>query len=412
MIKSLSTLYNSLLAFLATAFITIATTLDTKPLIPPPSFSQADAATAKKLLQNIKESKDPTLTERSLSLSESEAKLVLNHLLNQQLKAGVNVKFSDQVMRGVASIRLSNPGAYLNIAFTVVENAGSLALRRLQVGGIELHAELSSELIDRAMRHLSYEPSISGLLKQIESIYLKSGSVQLHQSRPGTHYSLLGDEAAKQITEIYEKQIERALAEKPESLSQLLKPLFATAASRSITHDPIAENKALLNALGLYAAGPEGRALLGRSSKFGIRVHHWVTLQQRQDLARHFLISAAVAGNGDRHLANAIGLYKELQDSRGGSGFSFADLASDRAGARFGTLAVQSPRLARRFQLLLSAGLNDAQLLPPIKDLPENLSEKSFKRAFNDIGSARYERMIQTIDKRIGALALYRQRQS
>ena len=33
---------------------------------------------------------------------------------------------------------------------------------------------------------------------------------------------------------------------------------------------------------------------------------------------------------------DAIGVYKEVRDSRGGSGFSFNDMAANRAGTRFG----------------------------------------------------------------------------
>ena len=46
-------------------------------------------------------------------------------------------------------------------------------------------------------------------------------------------------------------------------------------------------------------------------------------------------------------LSDVIGLYKEIEDSRGGSGFSFNDIAADRAGTRFGEKAVASEDSAR-----------------------------------------------------------------
>lgn len=50
---------------------------------------------------------------------------------------------------------------------------------------------------------------------------------------------------------------------------------------------------------------------------------------------------AAYAGTP---LADVVGLFKEMEDSRGGSGLSFNDIAADRAGTRMGELAVSQQR--------------------------------------------------------------------
>ncbi len=39
---------------------------------------------------------------------------------------------------------------------------------------------------------------------------------------------------------------------------------------------------------------------------------------------------------GGNLVSNAIGLMKEVDDSRGGSGFCFTDLGADKVGTRFG----------------------------------------------------------------------------
>jgi hypothetical protein len=75
-------------------------------------------------------------------------------------------------------------------------------------------------------------------------------------------------------------------------------------------------------------------------------------------------------------LADAVGPWKELADARsGGSGFSFNDFAADRAGTRFGVLAVRDPA---RLQARLAAGLTDADLMPQVSDLPEYLPQSEF----------------------------------
>ena len=79
-----------------------------------------------------------------------------------------------------------------------------------------------------------------------------------------------------------------------------------------------------------------------------------LTLNGRHDSAQHFVISAALAAWAGEPVAEAIGLYKELDDARRGSGFSFADLAADRAGTRFGELVAKaSARLDEALQRIL-----------------------------------------------------------
>ena len=115
------------------------------------------------------------------------------------------------------------------------------------------------------------------------------------------------------------------------------------------------EAGAALVVLAFHVNG-KGLAALSPAAAEGLApVPRRVLLGGRDDLARHFSISAALAATMDTPLADAVGLYKELEDARpGGSGFSFVDLAADRAGARLGALAVggaaEQERLQRRLQ--------------------------------------------------------------
>ena len=43
-----------------------------------------------------------------------------------------------------------------------------------------------------------------------------------------------------------------------------------------------------------------------------------VTLDGREDFAKHFIVSAAIAAFADTALADAIGMYKEIDDARYG----------------------------------------------------------------------------------------------
>lgn len=128
----------------------------------------------------------------------------------------------------------------------------------------------------------------------------------------------------------------------------------------------------------------------------------FITLAGRHDLAQHFVISAALAAWAGEPVADAIGLYKEIEDSRRGSGFSFVDLAADRAGTRLGELLVRQP------SMLTERLRQNPRLLPDHDDLPEGLPEAEFLRRFDGPGSPRYQALADAIEQRLDALPLYR----
>ena len=130
-----------------------------------------------------------------------------------------------------------------------------------------------------------------------------------------------------------------------------------------------------------------------------------LTLDGRYDSAQHFVISAALATWAGEPLADAIGTYKELADARHGYGFSFADLAADRAGTAFGELLLaRSPRL----DALLAGSFADRDLLPPLDGLPEYLRQREFRQRFGGPGSPAYDNLLVEIERRLLAMPLYR----
>ena len=94
-------------------------------------------------------------------------------------------------------------------------------------------------------------------------------------------------------------------------------------------------------------------------------------------------------------------------DSRGGSGFSFNDIAADRAGVRFGESAARSAT-ANKLQTKVGAGIIESDLMPATADLPEYMSEAEFKRRFGGVDGGEYKKMMNEIEQRVAALPLYR----
>jgi hypothetical protein len=169
----------------------------------------------------------------------------------------------------------------------------------------------------------------------------------------------------------------------------------------------VADNRALLVVLAAHVVGKDLRMIAPEATappRAGARL----ILRGRVDLAQHFLVSAAVTATAGSTLSDAVGLSKELSDARIGSGFSFTDLAADRAGTRFGELAATSAGGALGWRTRLAAGLTEADLMPAVDDLPEFLPEAEFRRRFGQVGSPAYQAVHDDIERRVAACPFYR----
>ncbi|MBM3998988.1 MAG: hypothetical protein FJ297_05495 [Planctomycetes bacterium] len=129
------------------------------------------------------------------------------------------------------------------------------------------------------------------------------------------------------------------------------------------------------------------------------------TIRGRGDLARHFFTCAFLTSRLNAAAAEAAGVGKEWFDARGGSGFSFADLAADRAGIALARWAHANPDgippLADRFRVV--------DFAPAIDGLPEGLDPGALERLAIPDGSnaTAQERLFRAIDDRIRSLPPY-----
>lgn len=191
---------------------------------------------------------------------------------------------------------------------------------------------------------------------------------------------------------------------------RIVSGVFAMAKTRSAQpeSDPIAENRAAIYALGASIGHPEVKRLVGKeifASGDGFALRNAIgriPLRNRVDWTKHLWVSAAIELASNESTSLAIGMLKEQMDSRrGGSGFSFADLAADMAGIRFARLATSSESEARRAQSLLAEGFDPAILMPPAADLPEGLREHVFEQEYGGVNGPGYRRVVQMINDRL-----------
>lgn len=133
------------------------------------------------------------------------------------------------------------------------------------------------------------------------------------------------------------------------------------------------------------------------------------TLANRSDLAKHFLLSAAIHVLTTQNTSFSVGQAKELLDSKkGGSGFSFIDLAADRAGILFAEKAIEFEQLIRETPRYKKPQIaKESDFFPDVNDLQEGLSEMHFQRQYHSLESKEYQNTLDLIDARIAALDFY-----
>lgn len=381
------------------------------------TLSHQDIARARAIVQR----NDPRAlqpgTRRTIELDTQDLNLAANYLLQRALPGSAAVaELRPDTLELQASLRIDNPSGrpWANVAGTVSTVDGDPHVAHLQVGRLPVPAPLADLAFDWLFDLLddhSRNRSVAGIVEQLE----------LHRDRLRLSYrwdpdlidqarsKLLGgaDRAAMRYYVDHLVELQRQGTGVRGSLAGLLQPMFGAARERSRAGDPVAENLALLTVLGTWSSNRDLRALAPEITEVPRTFH--LRLEGRTDFGRHFLISAALAARGDSALSDAVGLFKEIADTDRGSGFSFTDIAADRAGTRLGATATRSAPDARRVQQLLADGLAEEAFMPRAGDLPEYLDAATFKRRFGEVGSPAYQVVMDEIGRRIDALPLYRE---
>lgn len=198
-----------------------------------------------------------------------------------------------------------------------------------------------------------------------------------------------------------------------EGFLRLLEIAFTYAADNSHGTDAVLPNQAAILALGKLLGDDNVARVGGRDIELGDRdardrLRGRIRLGGRADLARHFWVSAALAVLMDEQRSLLVGLSKEMMDStRGGSGFSFVDMAANKAGIRLAAAATRDARSAHRLQGRLAGGVAVADILPDVTELPEGIAGDELQATFGGLGGAETQRLLEAINQRIAALPLY-----
>jgi hypothetical protein len=383
------------------------------------TLTRDDIARAKKILHEGSKTKPDEIG--TIELTQPDLNLAANYLLNRYRKSAVKIELKNKVLRFTVTMTLprNSLGKYLNISFRLGNDDDNElpSLTKFKAGKLLLPAKFAAFVIDNIIRHTSLNEYFILATRPIKAVKIDQQKISI------TYYSSLETliQARNFLTqsggdnpklEIYQQKLAEIIAgHDPEwrlSLADLLKPLFELAYQRSTLENAIEENKLAIMTINEYVNKKETKNILSSPASVPETDKHFSTfLYKRTDLAQHFIGSAAITASANGQIAKVVGEEKELSDAKGGSGFSFIDLAADKAGTRFGEMATSSPENARKIQKAMSEIKDYSDFMPDPRDLPEHMDETEFKQRYQSVDSPAYQEISKQIDARITATPIY-----
>jgi hypothetical protein len=369
--------------------------------------------------------KQITLKQHQLTAIFALVSDIFNNISARQNSAGNSLMIS-------ASIRLpDNPfGGYININSMILDDYADTELGRTAIGKLSISNQQAIALLTSIVKWRAGDEFKQPSGDWVEDISVKQGDLFVRFNPALNTEGLLvnlkskGREtldvfvpterfASVQVYYDYLVSSTRLVRDSKISVSQFeyIKLVLEKARQRSDFSNAQDENISALLALGLFV----GDSDLQRAINGITRVDHLVgyrnkvVLANRHDLNLHFIYSAILTILSNQGITVSIGEIKEVSDSgAGGSGFSFVDLAADRAGVKFAEFATGSLETARILQQNIQQIQTESGVFPGIDVLQEGLTEAQFKQAYQDRASAEYKAVIAEIDRRIAGLEVYR----
>lgn len=416
MLRILVWLSGSIVLLAAAAVVLAFQAVEDTPLV---TSSHAPAPAALMRAKAILHKNDPRKLARNERREINIAGPDLEALVALAARRGLQADTRVELHQGGAEILYSaqlprNPlGRYLNIRTQVGAGADGLKFEQVRIGHVPVPPALFQATLTHYLKRTPFAADLALLNHSIDTLTVTPAGVRVAytwQPELLTSARALAIEPAR-LDALADAQ--RRLSARIDSLgnrstaplASVLGPLLQEVGERSKPGERSNTYRDILLVTAAQLSGHDIALLIPEARQWPRPRPITLTLRGREDLAQHFTVSAALAAWAGEPLANTIGLDKEVSDSRGGSGFSFVDLTADRAGTRLGELAVRDPE---RLAAAVSAGLRDASLLPPIDGLPESMMADEFQRRFGGVGAPAYTHMVDEVERRVAALALFR----
>ncbi len=364
----------------------------------------------------------------NISQDDLDGMLALAARAIQRINAAAHISPLNGTVISLALHIPENPlGKFINIRLTQAPNSNGIDIRQLEIGKLSFHGKTAQKIVKTLMSYLLGKEQSRQLLNAVKTIRTQNNRVLIQYqgrhdlgkiiARGLNHSGLFGGDLKtlsdpKAIQFYYGNLCQRFRSGTPPDLDNYLAPLFLNAAQRSNTpQQAVMENRAALVALAIFFGSYKFNTIINAIPEKELDRCQYPKasslLAGREDLSLHFIFSAMIKIMSDNDISFAMGEFKELGDSvRGGSGFSFADLAADQAGIQFAEFATHpdtSLRIHKKAELLR----DEASFFPDLAQLAEGLSQQKFEQEYGGIEGENYKMLVREIRGRINRLALY-----
>jgi len=374
------------------------------------NLSNSDIHRAKNILSAHQQSQGENI---KLILTERDLNIAIAYLLTSYVSNQSSIQIQAQSIHFLIHFPFS-PILYfqrgINLSFELYfPDTATVKIRELHLGKLSIPDNYAEFLLDFIIKLSPLQHYLELITQNLNTIYLDANQLHINYYLPksalGHLRNLLLPNVNLDVLNLYQQRLSNSLQQhNPNwllSIHEILQPLFALAQERSIQGNPIEENRFAILIANNYIN--QSRHFTYQNAIALLPVYAY----KRQDIAQHFMGSAALAISSNQNLAQMISVEKEVNDAKKQSGFSFVDLAANKAGIHFGSVATASAKKARLLQKKMGLTTHYRDFIPTIKDLPENLSTADFKNQYQSIYSPEYQYMLQKIDQRIANSSIY-----
>lgn len=381
-------------------------------------LSHENIARAKSLFKAHDPRKLAVESEQIVNLTADDLNLAANYLLKKYRLGGAFIEINPDLLNSLVTVTIPTLSfkQHVNIDLQLLDKNDNLSIQSLKIGDLPIPPRLAQYLFEYFIPKVYQSRQFQLVLTVIKKVSLQTNQIELtYRGNPElvaqAKTTLIPASEIDLMTIYHQKLVDLQTAGigNSGSLTEVMAPLFRLAKQRSIKGNALAENMALLSMLGTWASEQDLYQFISASTQAN---SFRLTLNHRNDSAKHFLVSAALAARGDGALADAIGLFKEVSDSEEGSGFSFIDIVADRSGSRMGALAIRTRPDAHRVQAMFAMGVKESDIIPITDDLIENMNSQQFQQQFGHIGSDAYNLVMQEIERRLDSCVAYQEIES
>ena len=399
--------------------------IESEPVVDVKAAEQvADADTVHELLAQLESSVSDRHQGHTITITTQQFDSIVGFLqrATPDFRGKVTVHPDATRLQASIAIPVDLFDSYLNVDATILP-ANFLLLDEVKIGDLHIPGHLAVGLAEWLVNRWTKSDIATQAREQIEKVSMTEQEMMvslrpmdgflrnLNEVKNGL--SVDQDDELRDLTAYYLRYIsfqDITLADTPQPAVDFIRLTMKRAAQRSTPENAAEHNRAAILALAIFIGHHRVANFVGDVQPDADKALKPLTpplLRGRNDLARHFLISAALKVLSEQGVTLAIGEFKELMDrAMGGSGYSFVDLTADMAGIEFARVAT-SPVHAVRVQQLLSDMHDDDVIMPPVDGLAEGLSKDQFIEQFERVDSDAYLQDVAKIKARLANVPLY-----